>query len=52
MPSINIGRPELEASGKINERTSIPTAETGVDFISIGGLTKHCREEDLSMRGL
>jgi nicotinate-nucleotide pyrophosphorylase (carboxylating) len=26
------------------------TAETGVDFISIGGLTKHCRAIDLSMR--
>jgi nicotinate-nucleotide pyrophosphorylase (carboxylating) len=25
-------------------------AETGVDFISIGGLTKHCRAIDLSMR--
>jgi nicotinate-nucleotide pyrophosphorylase (carboxylating) len=25
-------------------------AETGVDFISVGGLTKHVRAVDLSMR--
>jgi nicotinate-nucleotide pyrophosphorylase (carboxylating) len=48
--SINAGRAKLEASGNINEQTLIPTAETGVDFISIGGLTKHCRAVDLSMR--
>jgi len=47
---INAGRAKLEASGNINEQTLIPTAETGVDFISIGGLTKHCRAVDLSMR--
>lgn len=41
---------KLEASGNINETTLVPTAETGVDFISIGGLTKHCRAVDLSMR--
>lgn len=48
--AINVGRAKLEASGNINEQTLIPTAETGVDFISIGGLTKHCRAVDLSMR--
>ena len=48
--AINAGRAKLEASGNINEQTLIPTAETGVDFISIGGLTKHCRAVDLSMR--
>lgn len=47
---INAGRAKLEASGNINEQTLILTAETGVDFISIGGLTKHCRAVDLSMR--
>ena len=47
---INAGRAKLEASGNINGQTLIPTAETGVDFISIGGLTKHCRAVDLSMR--
>jgi nicotinate-nucleotide pyrophosphorylase (carboxylating) len=50
--AINAGRAKLEASGNINELTLIPTAETGVDFISIGGLTKHCRAVDLSMRVL
>ncbi len=47
---INAQRAKLEASGNINESTLIPTAETGVDFISIGALTKHCRAVDLSMR--
>lgn len=48
--AITAKRAKLEASGNINEATLIPTAETGVDFISIGGLTKHCRAVDLSMR--
>ena len=48
--AINAGKAKLEASGNINESTLVPTAETGVDFISIGGLTKHCRAVDLSMR--
>ena len=50
--AINAGRAKLEASGNINEQTLVPTAETGVDFISIGALTKHCRAVDLSMRVL
>ncbi len=49
---ITARRAKLEASGNINEATLVPTAETGVDFISIGGLTKHCRAVDLSMRVL
>jgi nicotinate-nucleotide pyrophosphorylase (carboxylating) len=48
--TITAKRAKLEASGNINETTLIPTAETGVDFISIGGLTKHCQAVDLSMR--
>ena len=44
------GRAELEASGGITEQTLRPIAETGVDFISIGALTKDCRAIDLSMR--
>lgn len=41
---------ELEASGDIeSDRDLIEIAETGVDFISIGALTKHCRAIDLSM---
>jgi len=40
----------LEASGGINFETLRPVAETGVDFISIGALTKNIRAVDLSMR--
>ena len=42
--------PKLEASGGINDQTLVPIAETGVDFISIGTLTKDCQSVDLSMR--
>jgi len=46
-----IGRKiELEASGNITLQTVRGVAETGVDYISIGGLTKHVRAVDLSMR--
>jgi nicotinate-nucleotide pyrophosphorylase (carboxylating) len=48
--AITAKRAKLEASGNIDESTLVPTAETGVDFISIGALTKHCRAVDLSMR--
>jgi nicotinate-nucleotide pyrophosphorylase (carboxylating) len=41
---------ELEASGNMTLETLRSVAETGVDFISIGGLTKHVRAVDLSMR--
>jgi len=44
------GKAKLEASGGINEQTLRPIAETGVDYISMGVLTKHCRAIDLSMR--
>ncbi len=44
------GRVELEASGNITLETLRPIAETGVDFISVGALTKHCQALDLSMR--
>tara|TARA_B110000037_G_scaffold25974_1_gene30517 strand:- start:21 stop:869 length:849 start_codon:yes stop_codon:yes gene_type:complete len=44
------GKAELEASGGITEQTLRPIAETGVDYISIGALTKDCRAIDLSMR--
>ena len=41
----------LEASGGIEEDSDlIAIAETGVDYISIGALTKHCEAIDLSMR--
>ncbi|WP_417532287.1 carboxylating nicotinate-nucleotide diphosphorylase [Marinobacter lipolyticus] len=44
------GRAKLEASGGINANTLVPIAETGVDYISIGALTKDVRAVDLSMR--
>ena len=44
------GRLKLEASGNISEATLIETAKTGVDYVSIGALTKHCQAVDLSMR--
>ncbi len=41
---------KLEASGNVNFDTVRAIAETGVDYISIGGLTKDLRAVDLSMR--
>ncbi len=41
---------ELEASGDITLETIRKVAETGVDYISIGALTKHIKAVDLSMR--
>ena len=40
----------LEASGNVTVDTVRDVADTGIDFISIGGLTKHVRALDLSMR--
>lgn len=48
--AINEGKAKLEASGNVTEETLPVIAETGVDYISIGALTKHCRAVDLSMR--
>ena len=41
---------ELEASGNMSLETLRAVADTGVDFISVGGLTKHVRAVDLSMQ--
>lgn len=46
------GRAQLEASGSVSLENVRAIAQTGVDFISIGGLTKHLRAIDLSMRFL
>jgi nicotinate-nucleotide pyrophosphorylase (carboxylating) len=46
------GRAQLEASGGIDLDGLRAIAETGVDRISIGGLTKHLRAIDFSMRFL
>ncbi len=41
---------ELEASGGLTLAELRAVAETGVDFISVGALTKHVRAIDMSMR--
>jgi nicotinate-nucleotide pyrophosphorylase (carboxylating) len=47
---INAGRAQLEASGNVTLQSVRAIAETGVDRISIGALTKDVRAIDLSMR--
>ena len=44
------GRAELEISGNVDLSTIGEYASTGVDFISVGALTKHVRAVDLSLR--
>ena len=48
--ALTAGRAKLEASGGITEATLRTIAETGVDYISIGTLTKDVKALDLSMR--
>lgn len=48
--ALTAGRAELEASGGVTLDTVRGIAETGVDRISIGALTKDVRAVDLSMR--
>ena len=48
--AISQGQVELEASGNITLETIRSVAETGVDYISIGALTKNLQAVDLSMR--
>ena len=47
---LNAGGIDLEASGNIDLDNIRDVAETGVDYISIGALTKHVKAVDLSMR--
>lgn len=47
---INAHRAKLEASGNVTLDSIRAIAETGVDLISVGALTKHVRAVDLSMR--
>jgi len=44
------GRCKLEASGNITDQTLRTVAETGVDYVSMGTLTKDVQAIDLSMR--
>lgn len=46
---LNNGQAELEASGNVTLDTIAEIAETGVDFISSGAITKHVKALDLSM---
>jgi nicotinate-nucleotide pyrophosphorylase (carboxylating) len=46
----NAGRAVLEISGGVNLNTVRALAETGVDRISIGALTKDVKAIDFSMR--
>ncbi|MFT7052559.1 MAG: nicotinate-nucleotide pyrophosphorylase (carboxylating) [Psychromonas sp.] len=52
--AINSEKPDstakLEVSGNVNSKTILPYAKTGVDYISVGALTKHVHAIDLSMR--
>ncbi|HDX8353908.1 TPA: carboxylating nicotinate-nucleotide diphosphorylase [Aeromonas dhakensis] len=48
--ALNQGRAKLEVSGNVTLDTLAEYAATGVDFISVGALTKHVRALDLSMR--
>ena len=50
--TLNKGQAKLEASGGITDATLVNIAETGVDYISIGTLTKDVQSIDLSMRML
>jgi nicotinate-nucleotide pyrophosphorylase (carboxylating) len=47
--ALNAGRVKLEASGGIEEDRLVSIAETGVDYISLGALTKNCQAIDLSL---
>ena len=47
---LNNKRIQLESSGNITDESLIKIAECGVDFISIGALTKHLRAIDFSLR--
>ena len=46
---LNGGRLKLEASGGIEADIMVSIAETGVDYISLGALTKNCQAIDLSL---
>jgi nicotinate-nucleotide pyrophosphorylase (carboxylating) len=44
------GQVKFEASGNMTKEQLLKVAETGVDFVSIGALTKHVQAIDLSLR--
>jgi len=46
---INNGQAKLEASGGYDIESAVAVAETGVDYISVGSLTKHISATDFTM---
>jgi len=48
--SLNKSQAKLEVSGNVTSNTIATFAETGIDYISVGALTKHIQAVDLSMR--
>ena len=48
--ALGAGKVTIEASGGVNEQTLLNIAQTGVDYISLGTLTKDVTAVDLSMR--
>lgn len=48
--AINAGRARLEVSGDVNLNNIASIGATGVDFVSVGSLTKHVKAINLSMR--
>ena len=47
--SLNSGSVKLEVSGGVDLESLANIAKTGVDYISVGALTKHCRAIDFSL---
>ncbi|MDP1520015.1 carboxylating nicotinate-nucleotide diphosphorylase [Porticoccus litoralis] len=48
--TVNQGRAKLEVSGNLEANNLTSKAISGIDYLSSGSLTKHCRAVDLSMR--
>ena len=48
--SMNAGRAELEVSGDVTLKNVREIAETGVEYISVGAITKHVTAVDFSLR--
>lgn len=48
--TLNNNQAKLEVSGNVTYNTIATFAETGIDYISVGALTKHIQAVDLSMR--
>lgn len=44
------GQAKFEASGNMTKESLLKVASTGVDFVSIGALTKHVQAIDMSLR--